>query len=58
MNYFDWIERKLIGAKRPEKGRQDSIEFEPVDVSAMQGIIVGLPSAEEARLLRALFDGN
>lgn len=56
MNYFQWAEEralKLAGCVRPVV--RDVVDFEPVDVSAMQGIVVGLPSVEEARMLMALF---
>lgn len=59
VNYFTFIADRMFKVtprSRPvNKDGFPSVEFEPVDVSAMQGIIVGLPSVEEASMLLALF---
>ena len=55
-DYFDFIADRLFNSEpRSRPVNKDAVDFEPVDVSAMQGLVVGLPSVEEQRMLRALF---
>lgn len=55
MNYFDWIEGRMSSVKARPRNVDDVVEWTPVDVSEMQGIVVGRPSEEEARMLMNLF---
>lgn len=52
MNYFDWAADKLFHKLLDEP---DVVEYEPPNVSEMQGIVVGVPSVDQAKLLMTLF---
>lgn len=54
-DYFDFIADRLFNSEPRPLSVDNVVEWTPVDVSAMQGLVVGLPSVEEQRMLRALF---